>query len=718
MNNLFFFFATVFSVNNSVDGTRIPVRKVNEREQGISSNELNLVVKVRNELGLNYVKDNAVKVNNELEGFPYIGVTMTMDEAEKLPGNEDIEMFDIDYLVHAMKKLPNLRKLAETTPWGIEAVLEDLQFWEEIDDPSGSMKVCVADTGYDLGHEDLPVEPNVDGTDHNENGLWNNDEYGHGTHCSGTVAALGGNNKGVSGVIPNNKGGKFQLIIGKALDNDGYGSFSGVLVAVQHCIDKGAKVVSLSLGGGGFSQTTNDYFQEKYEAGILFVAAAGNYGSSAYTYPASYPALMSVAAIDSNENKASFSQYNDQVEISGPGVSVLSTIPVNKGGPYDSWSGTSMATPHVAGVAGLVWMYFPNCTNVQIRHVLLHTAKDLGPGGCDTLHGFGLVQAKAAYDLLSEGNCGGDIGPIDPKGGCQELYEIPPPPCTSDTDCDDSHPCTIDSCDVTTGICINDPISTGIVQVNITTDYYPTETSWHIASTRNPYEFLMSGGNYSDQFTLYTKSKSLLSCGEIYTFSIYDSFGDGICCFEGNGYYSVTVEGYLVLEGGEFGESEHKEFIVDTNSTWTTITYDNFDNGWGSYESGYESGSDKVIISNKQPHSGDFSARISGSFREKASFMHKTLHDVTSFDTLRVNFWYYTKNLDVNDKIFIHYYNSTHWKMLEKYEFGVDFFNDIFNEDSVTLDASSIDFIKLRFRFKGRNGVRQVFIDDVIFSGM
>merc|ERR1711971_1385328 len=153
-----------------------------------------------------------------------------------------------------------------------------------------------------------------------------------------------------------------------ALSDSGSGSNSGVLGAVQSCVDDGAKVISLSLGGEGYSSTTDEFYKDLYEEkDILFVAAAGNGGSSSKLYPASYPALMSVAAIDSNENKASFSQYNDQVEISAPGVSVKSSLPDDK---YASWSGTSMATPHVAGVAALLWMCFPDCKNYQIRNVL------------------------------------------------------------------------------------------------------------------------------------------------------------------------------------------------------------------------------------------------------------------------------------------------------------------------------------------------------------
>merc|ERR1719264_554251 len=321
-------------------------------------------------------------VHTKIDSANLIAATMTKKDVKLLEQNENIERIEEDYKVFALgEKNSHIRKLAEETPYGIPMVLEDMDFWKGLGEPSGSIKVCVADTGYDLGHEDLPTGGDVTGSDSSSNGSWNSDGHGHGTHCSGTVAGLGENSKGVVGVIPDNMGGKFQLVIGKALSDSGSGSNSGVLGAVQSCVDDGAKGISLSLGGGGYSSTTEEFYNNLYEnEDVLFVAAAGNGASSSYLYPASYPGLMSVAAIDSNKNKASFSQYNDQVEIAAPGVSVKSSLPNDK---YASWSGTSMATPHVAGVAGLLWAHFPDCKAYQIRNVLAHTAMDLGDSGCD-----------------------------------------------------------------------------------------------------------------------------------------------------------------------------------------------------------------------------------------------------------------------------------------------------------------------------------------------
>merc|ERR1711862_663083 len=373
-----------------------------------------------------------------LSGHNIVAGTMTKKDYEKIQDDPNVKV-EIDHEVHVLEEDhdTNLRrKLSENTPYGISMVLQDMDFWSDLRDPNGTIKVCVADTGYDLGHEDTPKGNDVTGTDNPEysNDRWDRDPHGHGTHCSGTVSALGGNDKGVVGVIPNNAGERFQLVIANSLTGSGSGSWSGVVAGVDTCVSNGAKVVSLSLGGYFYSAITEEYYKNLYEEqGILFVAAAGNGGNTNKLYPASYPSLMSVAAIDSNKNRASFSTFNDQVEISAPGVSIESPLPGNR---YAKWSGTPMATPHVAGVAGLLWMYFPECENYQIRNVLLATTEDLGSNGCDDYYGFGVVRAKSAYELLSKSNCGGNLGVTDGNsGGCDQLEpsEITPSPSGTET---------------------------------------------------------------------------------------------------------------------------------------------------------------------------------------------------------------------------------------------------------------------------------------------
>jgi len=371
-------------------------------------------------------------MNVDLPAYNLAAGSMTKQDYERLKDDPNVEV-EIDHPMQVLEEprqhIDNLRrKLSENTPYGISMVLQDMDFWSKLGNPSGEIKVCVADTGYDLGHEDTPKGGDVTGTNNPEysSDKWDQDPHGHGTHCSGTVSGIGGNDKGVVGVIPNNAGGRFQLVIANSLMGSGSGSGSGVLAGVTTCVENGAKVVSLSLGGYYYSSISEEFYKKLYEEqGILFIAAAGNGGNSNKLYPASYPSLMSVAAIDSNKNRASFSTFNDQVEISAPGVLIESSLPGNN---YAKWSGTSMATPHVAGVAGLLWMHFPECENYQIRNVLLATTEALGSNGCDDYYGFGVVRAKAAYELLSKGNCGGNLGVTDGNsGGCDQLTSGPAP---------------------------------------------------------------------------------------------------------------------------------------------------------------------------------------------------------------------------------------------------------------------------------------------------
>lgn len=417
--------------------------------------------------------------------------------------------------------------MAETTPYGIPMVQADLVS----DANAANRRVCIIDSGYYIDHEDLP-STGVNGTNDSGTGDWFEDTCGHGTHVAGTVAAMGGNNKGVVGVLPSIDGG-VNLHIIKVFDGEscGWTYSSGLIAALEACRDAGADVVSMSLGGGKpIGPWEERAFDDAYNAGVLSVAAAGNDGSTQKSYPASHDSVISVAAIDENKVVADFSQKNDQVELSAPGVSVLSTVPFHEevtltvdGVTYQgnhienaprtsgtsgaladgglctssgSWSGavvlcergeisffdkvmnvqdgggvaaaiynnepgnflgtlgdnttdipaislsqddgqflvgnklgfngdvvdliekpasgyaffngTSMATPHVSGVAALVWSHDTSWSNAEIRQALRDSAEDLGPAGYDTAYGYGLVQAKAALDLLGGDGGGGD----------------------------------------------------------------------------------------------------------------------------------------------------------------------------------------------------------------------------------------------------------------------------------------------------------------------
>ena len=156
-------------------------------------------------------------------------------------------------------------------------------------------------------------------------GVWATDGHGHGTHCAGTIGSVGDNNVGVVGIRkdPN----LFRFHVGKGLSNEGFGYESDILAAVWGCVDRGSRVISMSLEGAESSETADEFYRDMYtNHGVLIVAAAGNEGDTGgLHFPAAYPAVVSVAAVDENEVRPGFSQCNEQVEITAPGVDVLST---------------------------------------------------------------------------------------------------------------------------------------------------------------------------------------------------------------------------------------------------------------------------------------------------------------------------------------------------------------------------------------------------------
>ncbi|WMS86020.1 S8 family serine peptidase [Pleionea litopenaei] len=356
-------------------------------------------------------KTNA-RIMRKLPNSAAIAAMLTPKSLAAIQSNPNVEYVEVDPIRY-IQASPS--PMAESTPYGIQMVQAD----QVSDSLTGNMKVCIVDTGYELGHEDL-ISSGVTGDDNdgngNDTGNWYQPGHPHGTHVAGTIAALGGNNVGVVGVNPS---GNLGLHIVKVFNNAGsWGYGSDLVAAVNQCVSAGSDVISMSLGGGASSTAERNAFASALNNGVLSIAAAGNSGNSSLSYPASYDEVMSVAAVNSSGTRASFSQYNSQVEIAAPGVSVLSTV-LNDG--YASYDGTSMATPHVSGVAALVWSHYPSCSASQIRAALNATAEDRGSAGRDTQYGWGIVKAKAAYDYLANGCDGGGNPPPPPPGGDTEL---------------------------------------------------------------------------------------------------------------------------------------------------------------------------------------------------------------------------------------------------------------------------------------------------------
>jgi subtilisin len=279
----------------------------------------------------------------------------------------------------------------QETPWGITWINAD-QVWNPTRNgglgiTGWGVKVAIIDTGIDITHPDLADRWGgglnmMDDT----NGPWDNN--GHGTHCAGIVAATN-NAIGVVGVAP-----EVSLYIYKCSDTAGITNTSLEIKAIQEAVAQKVNVISMSYGSLFSSKSEYNALKQAYNAGIVLVAAAGNYLGSAFVYPAAYDIVISAAAIDINNNWASFSETNSDVELAAPGVDVLSTVR----GDYGYKSGTSMATPHIAGAAALVKAAHPDWSGDKIRRALDSTALDLGTPGRDVKYGYGRVNALAAVN--------------------------------------------------------------------------------------------------------------------------------------------------------------------------------------------------------------------------------------------------------------------------------------------------------------------------------
>ncbi|WP_324254897.1 S8 family serine peptidase [Fluctibacter halophilus] len=452
---------------------------------------------------------------------------------------------------------PRRYPMAEMQPWGIGAVQGDLVS----DNEAGNMNVCIIDSGYDISNPDL-ANNQVSGTNDSGTGSWSTPGGSHGTHVAGTIAAVN-NTQGVVGVLPNQN---VNLHIIKVFNESGWAYSTDLVGAIQKCQNAGSNVVNMSLGGASSSTSERNSLQGFYDDGMLLIAAAGNDGDNTHSYPASYDSVISVAAVDESGKHAEFSQYTSQVELSGPGEAILSTVGVGDGRQgyitfngsttgddrvlpqsryvpsgssyaisnvngtvsgvlaacsrsgssyscgdmsgkicvaerhanqsgssypevdpaeacanagasgvvvysnterpglqnpflvdanqavdvptvsvnrtlgqslvaaagtnatlqvaantdYAYYNGTSMATPHVSGVAALAWSKNPTCTAQEVRAALAATADDLDTAGRDNRTGYGMVQTQAASNYMAS-NCAGTGGGGGTGGGTETL---------------------------------------------------------------------------------------------------------------------------------------------------------------------------------------------------------------------------------------------------------------------------------------------------------
>jgi thermitase len=297
-----------------------------------------------------------------------------------------VEYAEPNYIAHAIDTNPNDTYFNPpySRQWGLTQIQAPAAW--DITTGSSDVTIAIVDSGIDLDHPDLNGKI-ILGYDY-VNGDWvPDDDYGHGTHVAGIAAAWTNNGQGVAGV---SWGARLMAL--KVLNASGDGSYADVASAVTYAADNGAKIINLSLGGDYDSQTLHDAVIYAHNAGCVVVAATGN-DNGPVLYPAKYAEAFAVAATNSSDQRYSSSNYGPEVDVAAPGVSIYSTY---FGGGYTYMTGTSMAAPHVAGLAALVWSEYPGYTNDQVKGRIEMTALDLGTLGWDQYYGHGRVDAQAA----------------------------------------------------------------------------------------------------------------------------------------------------------------------------------------------------------------------------------------------------------------------------------------------------------------------------------
>lgn len=325
---------------------------------------------------------------NQLKGFQ----AKVVEEKDAIVDSKFkvLKVGNVDAVVKALNKNPNVEYaepnyIFEATFTPNDTYYSGYQYgpqntstpaaWD-ITQGSSSQEIAIIDSGVDYNHPDLD-DKTILGYDFVDDDYYPMDLNSHGTHVAGTAAAETNNSAGVAGMAPDT-----QILAVRALNAQGNGSLNDIADAIRYSADSGAEVINLSLGCDCDTQTLEDAVNYAWNKGSVVVAAAGNDGVSTTFEPASYPNVIAVGAVDSSNNIASFSNFGTWVDVTAPGVSIASSVP---NGGYAYKSGTSMASPHVAGLAGL--LASQGRSNSEIRNAIEQTADPINGTGYYFEHG-------------------------------------------------------------------------------------------------------------------------------------------------------------------------------------------------------------------------------------------------------------------------------------------------------------------------------------------
>ena len=371
----------------------------------------------------NGVRENDIRSINSANGLSIISKSLfsgfhrlkipnsktVFEMAEKLSKNPLVEYAEPNYIAKIAMTPNDPLFDYQWHMLGVDDGGIDMESAWDIATGSGAV-VAIIDTGISTSGNDLVDTCFVDGYDFVNDDDDPTDDHGHGTHVAGTVAQSTNNGVGVCGVA-------FDacLMPIKVLDEYGYGTYADIIDGIDFAVDNGANIISMSLGGSSPSSGLENALSNAYSSGVTCVAASGNSGQNGVAYPAAYDDyVIAVGATRYDKTRSYYSNYGDSLDVVAPGGDV--TVDQNGDGYADGvyqetfdptwgyyfWQGTSMATPHVSGVAALLYSDGVKAPD-DIRNALESTAVDLGSTGWDIYYGYGLINA---YDALqySPGN--------------------------------------------------------------------------------------------------------------------------------------------------------------------------------------------------------------------------------------------------------------------------------------------------------------------------
>ncbi len=282
-----------------------------------------------------------------------------------------------------------LSNMAQSRSWGVAKIGAAAYAKRVSSKTSATIRVAVVDSGVDATHPFIRSRVISGGYDFIDNDSYPNDYHGHGTHVSGTI-------------VDCTPGLNVKILPVRVLDEEGRGSSSAVASGIRYAANHGAKVINLSLSGG-HSHLKDDAINYAIRKGVTVVVAAGNeytniqnasYGEPGC--PAHMKNVICVGAVDSSNRRADFSNYGSTLDLVAPGVGISSSIP---GGYYDSWDGTSMATPHVAALAAIMKLANPSMSPARIEAALKNHCKDLGSRGWDQYYGYGIPNFVSSKSI-------------------------------------------------------------------------------------------------------------------------------------------------------------------------------------------------------------------------------------------------------------------------------------------------------------------------------